>query len=268
MHSFLPLRAHEWWIYFSLAGLAVLLSLISIFISTNNVGWEWGNARWVYTRTASLLPNAVPLEGGVKGMSTEVPSFLKTGIRAVGQDGIPGSRRWASSSWFIFEKMWVMCQKQLILGLHPSKASVPGVLKPLTSCSYRVWFLWQWTAMNFWCRLSIRCLGPQEEWGGVCVGIAGCSDEERCQHVPDGKWCLKPDLQMCKPPGFQKSAPCELFSNVLRKWLRLALIPPGCFRVSVFTWPQPRVRNEELRNLLRASSLTLCQVPDRPPHHH
>lgn len=90
--------------------------------------------------------------------------LFKKRIRAVGQDGIPGSRRWASSSWFIFEKMWAMCQKQLILGFHPSKASVPGVLKPLTP-----WFLWQWTAMNFGCRLSIRCLGPREGVGrGVC----------------------------------------------------------------------------------------------------
>ena len=133
--------------------------------------------------------------------------------------------------------------KAIDLSLHPSKASVPGVLKPLTPCSYRLWFLWQWTAMNFGCRLSVRCLGPREEWGGVCVGIAGCSDEERCQQVLDGKWCLKPDLQMCKPPGFQKSAPCKRFSNVLRRWLRLALIPPECFRVNLFTWPQKSVES-------------------------
>lgn len=41
MRGFLPLRAHEWWIYFSLA---VLLCLISIFISTNNVLGEQQNA--------------------------------------------------------------------------------------------------------------------------------------------------------------------------------------------------------------------------------
>lgn len=69
-----------------MAGLAVLLSLISIFISTNNVGWERENTCWVYTRAASLLPNAVPLEGDVRGSSTEVPSVLKK-KKAIDQDG-------------------------------------------------------------------------------------------------------------------------------------------------------------------------------------
>lgn len=35
---------------------------------------------------------------------------------------------------------------------------------------------------------------------------ADCSDEEPCQQVLDGSGVLKPDLQMCKPPGIQISA--------------------------------------------------------------
>lgn len=98
-----PSLESPWVMNLSQFGLAVLLSLISIFISTNNVGWEWENTCWVYTRAASLLPNAVPLEGGVKGMSTEVPSILKKN-GAVCYDGVPCSGSWARSSWFVFGK--------------------------------------------------------------------------------------------------------------------------------------------------------------------
>lgn len=61
-------------------------------------------------------------------------------------------------------------------------------------------------------------LAPVRSGEGYRVWVTGCSDKESCQQA---NGVLKPDLQMCRPPGSQVSAVLKDFLVLLRIWLRL-----------------------------------------------
>lgn len=144
-----------------------------------------------------------------------------------------------------------MCPEQLILIIHPGKMGAQECFSPNPWLSEDlIWMVVDSSELS----VPTKCLMLLEQTSvlsrnreGHGWGWEAALTRNDASRFLMANGVLKPDLQMCKPPGFQKSAPWKDFSALLRIWLRLALSTPECFRVDVFKWLQPQVRIEDLR---------------------